>query len=73
MVKAIFNRIKLFEPKMIKGMMPLKEKVETGVATDDEEKLFGEKAQIVVEKVIANMPKGVITISECSKCVFPSK
>ncbi len=73
MVKAIFNRMKFFEPKMMKVMMPLKEKVENRTATDEEKKLFAEKIQIIVEKAITNMPEGVIIIHGCTKYVFPSK
>lgn len=73
MKKAVFNKIKLFEPETIKVIMPLKEKVENQTATDEEKKLFAEKVQIIVEKAITNMPEGVITISECANYVFPSK
>ena len=73
MVKAVFNKVKLFEPKMMKVMMPLKEKIENGTATDDEKKLFAENVQIIVEKAITNMPDGVITISEYTEYVFPGK
>ena len=73
MVKVVFNKVKLFGPKMMKVIMPLKEKVEDGTATDEEKKLFAEKVQIIVEKAITNMPEGVITISECTEYVFPEK
>ncbi|MCK4664115.1 MAG: hypothetical protein KAT68_14705 [Bacteroidales bacterium] len=73
MVKAVFSKKKLFEPKMMKVMIPLKEKVENGTATNDEKKLFAEKVQVVVKKAITNMPEGAITISECTEYIFPEK
>lgn len=73
MVKVIFNKKKLMGNEIIKTLMPLKEKVETRTATDEEKKLFAEKVQIIVEKAITNMPEGVITISECTKYVFIDK
>ncbi|MCD4746730.1 MAG: hypothetical protein K8R58_10565, partial [Bacteroidales bacterium] len=73
MVKTVFNKMKLFEPGMMKKIKSLKEKLLTGTATDEEKALFAEKAQIIVEKAITNMPDGVITISECTEYVFPEK
>ncbi len=70
MVKAVFNKIKLFKPEMIKIMMPLKEKVEKGTATNKEKTLFAEKVQVIVKKAITKMPDGVIKISKCTKYVF---
>lgn len=73
MVKAVFNKIKLFGPETIKILLPLKEKIKNGIATDDEKKLFADKVQFIVNQLISNTPEGVISISECTDYHFPVK
>jgi len=73
MVKAVFNKNKLFGAEALKMMLPLKEKIETATANDDEKKLFAEKVQTMVAQLINDSPKGAIIISVCTDYDFPNK
>ncbi|MEA3505416.1 MAG: FmdE family protein [Bacteroidota bacterium] len=73
MVKAVFNKNKLFGAEALKMMMPLKEKIETATANKYEKKLFAEKVQSIVAQLIYDSPKGTIIIYECTDYNFPNK
>lgn len=73
MVKAVFNKMKLMTPKEIKTIMPIKNRIEKGTATKEDKKQFAKLVHSIVEKVITNMPKGVITITECTDYKFRDK
>jgi len=73
MVKAVFNKMKLMTPEERKAIMPIKAKVEEGTATKEDITQFAKLVHKVVEKVLTNMPEGVITISECTDYKFSEK
>ncbi len=72
MVKAVFNKSRLINFDLKKIIMPLKQKILDGSATDAEKTKFAQNVQKLVVKVITDLPEGVITISECTDYHFPN-
>ena len=73
MVKAVFNKAKLMTPEEIKTIMPIKQRIEEGKATQEDKEQFVKFVHAIVERAITNMPEGVITITECTEYKFPKK
>ena len=73
MVKAVFNKLKLMTPEEIKTVMPIKQRIEEGKATQKDKEQFAKLVHSIVERAITNMPEGVITITECTKYKFPER
>ena len=73
MVKAVFNKLKLMTPEEIKTIMPIKKRIEKGIATQEDKEQFAKLVHSIVEKAITNMPEGVITITECTEYKFSEK
>ena len=71
MVKAVFNKMELFGPETMKIVLPLKEEIENGTATNDDKNQFADKVQFIVKKLISDIPEDVIHISECTDYNFP--
>ncbi len=63
MVKAVFDKSKL-NPEMMKHLKPLKMKITTGTATDEEKAAFAKDVQKVVKQIITETPEGLLTVSE---------
>jgi len=70
MVKAIFDKTVLMQGDNMQKMEALKQKVINGTASDVEKKQFAENVQKTVEKIIADTPDGLITVTECTDYVF---
>ena len=71
MVKAVFNKYKLMDPKKIGGMKSSKAKVMKGTATEEEKVMFAERMQKIVKKVLTALPEGVITVEKITDYKFP--
>jgi hypothetical protein len=70
MVKAVFDKSKVMNPDAMKLMMPLKKKILSGKANDEEKKQFATNVQKFVKTVIEETPEGLITVSECNDYEF---
>lgn len=71
-VKVIFNKNRLFNPKMMKKMKQLKKKVMEGKAAQKEETMMRKNLQKKVKQILFNLPKGVITVEEIKNYNFPN-
>jgi hypothetical protein len=71
MVKAVFNKHKLMDPKKMGSMKSIKAKVMKGTATEEEKVMFAERVQKVVKKVLTAIPEGVITVEKITDYKFP--
>jgi len=72
MVKVIFNKNRLFNPKMIKRMKQLKEKIMEGKATEKEKIRIRKNLQKKVKQILFNLPEGIITVEEIKNYNFPN-
>jgi len=70
MVKAVFDKTVLMQSDNMQKIQALKSKVMNGTASDVEKKEFAENVQKTIEKIIADTPEGLITITECTDYVF---
>lgn len=73
MVKAVFNKAKLFTPELKKKLMPLKKKMVNGTASEKEKREFAKTVQEVVKLIITNPPEGMITVSKIDDYQFPKQ
>jgi len=73
MVKVVFNKNKLFNPKKMKKMKQLKEKVMKGKATKREEIMMRKNLQKKVKQILFHLPEGVITVKAIKDYNFPQK
>ncbi|NIA23451.1 MAG: hypothetical protein GWP03_04770 [Proteobacteria bacterium] len=71
MVKVVFNKAKLFNPKEMKKMEQLKEKVIKGKAAKREEMMMRTNLQEKVKQILFNLPEGVITVKTIKDYNFP--
>lgn len=73
MIKVTFNKTKLFNPKEMKKMKQLKDKVLKGKATKREEIMMREILQEKVKQILFNLPDGAITVETIKDYKFPQK
>ncbi len=73
MVKIVFNKAKLFNPKEMKKMKQMKEKVMKGKATLKEEITMRTNLQKKVKQIFFNLPKGAITVEEIKDYKIPDR
>ncbi len=71
MVKAVFDKSKLADPKKMKAMMSLKKKIMSKQATKEEKQQFAKNVQLLVSKVITETPEGLLSVTLCDKYKFP--
>lgn len=71
MVKAVFNKREMMTDEIKAEILPLKNKIKEGNATENEKLEFGKKVQKIVKHLILNQPSNVYVIKECNNYKFP--
>lgn len=73
MVKAVFNKSKVMDPKKIKAIHAYKKKFAEGKAGKEDIQKMGQLFQDMVKKIVLNTPEGVFEVMPCTKYQFPAE
>ncbi len=73
MVKAVFNKAKLMNPKTIKAIHAYKAKFARGQVSIKEIKKMGAVFQNMVKKIVLKTPAHLFSVKPCTKYVFPAQ